>query len=312
MSTVTVIIPTYNREVVLPRAIESVLSQSFEMFELIVVDDGSSDDTESVVRSYNDSRVEYVGFESNRGANAARKAGVEAASGKYVAFLDSDDEWMPAKISKQVERFESEPDGVGLVYTGVRFVDEDGETVGVSKPKIEGDVSEEMLCDNFIGTFSAAMIDITLLEEVGLPNENIDSGQDWEYFTRCALTSEFRSVPEDLVIYHTDQNNRISHTHVPEKKYEVYRDIYKDEIAEFGALSQRKIIARHEFGLGYSSVQRGEYRRALGFFSKAVILYPFEMRYYVWVITCLGGERTYELMRYAKRRATRIKLSLFT
>ena len=109
MPTVSVVIPTYNRADVLPRAIDSALGQSVADIEVVVVDDGSTDDTEALVADYEDDRLRYVAHETNRGANVARNTGIEAADGEYIAFLDSDDEWKPTKLERQLERLEGEP-----------------------------------------------------------------------------------------------------------------------------------------------------------------------------------------------------------
>ena len=113
---VSVVIPTHNRADLLPRAIDSVLNQTYSNFEIIVVSDGSTDNTEEVVKSYSDkdSRIRFIGYSPARGGNIARNTGIEAAKGEYVAFLDDDDEWMPEKLKKQIKVMESNPD-IGLV-----------------------------------------------------------------------------------------------------------------------------------------------------------------------------------------------------
>jgi glycosyltransferase involved in cell wall biosynthesis len=108
--TVSVITPTYNHAEELPRAINSVLAQTFEDFEYIVVDDASTDDTESVVDSYDDERILYIRHEENMGGSAARNTGIEQARGRYIAFLDADDEWLPEKLAAQVECLEGRTD----------------------------------------------------------------------------------------------------------------------------------------------------------------------------------------------------------
>jgi len=100
--TVSVIIPTYNRAHLVGRAIRSVLNQTYQDFEIIVVDDGSTDNTEEVVKSFNDPRIRYIRHEKNRGGSAARNTGIRVARGEYIAFLDSDDEWLPMHISRKL------------------------------------------------------------------------------------------------------------------------------------------------------------------------------------------------------------------
>ena len=142
--TVSVIIPTYNRAHLLPRALESVLAQTFEDLEVLVVDDGSTDGTEAVVTGYDD-RVRYLRQPQNAGVSAARNRGLREARGEFVAFLDSDDEWFPEKLARQVERFRELPDRVGLLYCGVQFGRRPDREDWTFRPKHRGDVYETML-----------------------------------------------------------------------------------------------------------------------------------------------------------------------
>src|SRR5262245_7125063 len=110
---VSIIIPTYNRTGFLRAAVASALAQTLHDFEIIVVDDASKDDTERVLRHFEDSRITLIRHEINRGVAAARNTGVENAKGKYFAFLDDDDEWLPNKLNRQFELLESSPKLVG-------------------------------------------------------------------------------------------------------------------------------------------------------------------------------------------------------
>src|SRR4030042_5052103 len=106
MPTVSIIIPTYNRAHLVMRAINSVLDQSFQDFEIIIVDDASRDNTEKMVSGIRDKRIFYIRHEKNRGGSAARNTGIKQARGEYIAFLDSDDEWLPEKLEKQLKVLE--------------------------------------------------------------------------------------------------------------------------------------------------------------------------------------------------------------
>ena len=123
---VSVVIPTYNRATELPSAIESVLGQTYPSVEVIIVDDGSTDGTEALIQT-RFPRVRYL-RQSNRGPAAARNAGIKAASGPYIAFLDSDDRWMPQKLERQIGLLRERPE-VGLVFSTVRFVSRRGRPV---------------------------------------------------------------------------------------------------------------------------------------------------------------------------------------
>src|SRR4030066_2069221 len=148
---VSVIIPTYNRARFIERAIRSVLNQTYQNFEIIVVDDASTDDTEERVRRLlpNGRRLKYVRHDINRGAGAARDTGIKNAAGEYIALLDSDDEWLPEKLEKQLQVFkESRDEKLGLVYCGVVLI-KDNQKVGERLSKEKGYVFEKLLERNF-------------------------------------------------------------------------------------------------------------------------------------------------------------------
>ena len=117
MPKVSVVIPTHNRAGFLQAAIQSVLNQTFQDFEIIVVDDASEDQTTEIVRSFSDPRIRYMRHESNKGQGASRNDGIRQASGEYIALLDDDDEWLPEKLAKQVALLDSSPSQVGMIYT---------------------------------------------------------------------------------------------------------------------------------------------------------------------------------------------------
>jgi glycosyltransferase involved in cell wall biosynthesis len=117
--TVSIIIPTYNRSRLLARAVKSVLNQTYQNFELIIVDDASTDNTEEVVGSFNDERIKYVRHEKNKGEAVARNTGIKAARGEYIASHDSDDEWLHEKLAKRIRAFENCSPEIGVVYTAL-------------------------------------------------------------------------------------------------------------------------------------------------------------------------------------------------
>ena len=107
-SKISIVIPTYNRVDFLPKAIQSVLNQTYRNWEMIIVDDGSTDNTEEIVKGYKESRIQYIVHKYNLGLSAARNTGIKKSRGEYIAFLDSDDEWFPEKISCQMNIFQKE------------------------------------------------------------------------------------------------------------------------------------------------------------------------------------------------------------
>jgi len=115
---VSIILPTRNRCHLIRGAVESVLNQTFSDIEVIIVDDGSTDKTAQVVTNLNDRRIRYERLNESRGAPVARNIGISLAKGEYIAFQDSDDEWLPQKLEKQMQAFEVSKPEVGVIYTG--------------------------------------------------------------------------------------------------------------------------------------------------------------------------------------------------
>ena len=199
----SVVVPTYDRERVLPRALDSALAQTYEDFEVLVVDDGSTDGTAGLVAEYaaRDGRVRYLRQPQNAGVSAARNRGIREARGEFVAFLDSDDEWAPTKLERQVERFREAASEVGLVYCGVETVYEDGGG-WTFRPKHRGDVHRALLQKNVVHTGSGVVIRRSVTERAGLFDEGIPAAEDYEYWIRIARHVAFDYVAEPLLRYH--------------------------------------------------------------------------------------------------------------
>ena len=197
---VSVVIPTYNRATLLGRSIKSVLNQTFQDFEIIVVDDASADKTEEVVLSIGDPRIQYLKHETNRGGAAARNTGIKAAKGEFIAFQDSDDEWLSDKLEKQVKILANAPPNVGVVYTGFWRIQGDNKEY-IPGPAIqikEGNIYRELLKENFVTT-QAVLAKKECFQQAGVFDETLPRLQDWELFLRIAKHFEFRYVPEPLV-----------------------------------------------------------------------------------------------------------------
>ncbi len=199
--TISVIIPAYNRAQTLPRAIRSVFEQSFHDWEIIIVDDASSDETEQVVREWVGPRISYLRHAHNRGPSPARNTGIQAARGTFVAFLDSDDEWLPEKLANDIAVFRSHGDDLGLVYGGEFFLDAHGGQVKLV-PAIGGRVYDQLLARDFIGSCSRVTVRRSALETVGGFDEGLVNEEDWDLWVRIAKAFEIGFVPQCLVKRH--------------------------------------------------------------------------------------------------------------
>ncbi len=198
--TVSVIIPTYNRAAALQGAIQSVLNQTFEDFELIVVDDASTDNTHEVVKQIEDSRIRYICRDTNRGEAAARNTGIIQARGAFIAHHDSDDTWLPEKLEKQLERFKGQGDDVGAVYCRFEKVTPEEKSLfpGDWPGQKEGHLFAQLLESNFIGT-PTVMTRFACVETVGMFNESLRNVVDWEMWIRLAKRYRILFLDETLV-----------------------------------------------------------------------------------------------------------------
>jgi len=181
---VSVVIPTYNRAEIIGRAIRSVQAQTFEDWELIVVDDASEDETEEVVAAFEDTRIRYIQHVENRGGAAARNTGIRNSRGEYIAFLDSDDEWLPQKLEGQIRVFEKASESVGLVYTGM--IRKKDEYTKRKPPVYSGWIEEKLYLENVIGSCSVGVIKSNVTNEVGYFDKKLDSAQDKDYWLRVS------------------------------------------------------------------------------------------------------------------------------
>ena len=205
---VSVIIPAYNAEKFIAKTLESVLSQTYQNIEVLVVDDGSTDTTAEIVKSFTqkDSRVSLL-QQSNAGVAAARNLAILKSKGEYIAPLDADDIWYPRNLEKQVKCLNFSASSVGVVYSwSVDINEQDLLTGGFYNSSIEGEVYTALVYKYFIGNASSSLIRRVCLEKVGGYNcffklENAQGCEDWELHLRIAEHYQFKVVPEYLVGY---------------------------------------------------------------------------------------------------------------
>ena len=205
---VSVILPTYNRGWIVKEAIDSVLAQDFKDFELIVVDDGSTDNTPQSLDSYNQDLM--VIRQRNKGVSAARNRGIAAAGGGLIAFLDSDDLWLPRKLSSQVNFFNSNPEAVinqteeTWIRNGVRV------NPKTRHHKFSGMIFEQSLALCLVSP-SAVMMKRFLFDEVGLFDENLPACEDYDLWLRISWRYPVHLIETPLIIKrggHADQLSR--------------------------------------------------------------------------------------------------------
>jgi glycosyltransferase involved in cell wall biosynthesis len=198
---VSVIIPTFNRGHLIDNAIQSVLNQTFRDFEIIVVDDGSTDNTREVVSKYKD-KVVYI-FQENCERSSARNKGIKQSSGQFITFLDSDDLYLSDKLKVQVESMEQNPD-FGMSYSYSIWFDELGRYLHTWRDTLNGWIYPEMMLakHNRIAVPSV-MIRRSVIDTVGYFNELISTCEDYEYWCRIARKYQVLLIKKGLVVINT-------------------------------------------------------------------------------------------------------------
>jgi glycosyltransferase involved in cell wall biosynthesis len=199
MPQISVVIPTFNCAEYLATAIDSVLAQTFRDLEVIVVDDGSTDETRSVVGAYGD-RILYIRTE-NRGAASARNQGLQACSGEYLAFLDADDWWEPTKLAEQMSALADDGDA-GLVYCDMHVHYDDGTTLDSflsnKSYACSGYVFDQLMQSQFIFP-STVLLKMSCVREVGTFDESMQSLEDCDFLLRFCYRWKVAMVPKPLV-----------------------------------------------------------------------------------------------------------------
>lgn len=205
---VSAVIPVFNRPVQIKRAVDSVLAQTYRNVECIVVDDGSTDETLSVLKEYGD-RIKVIST-VNRGVSAARNTGVKNATGEYIAFLDSDDEWKPEKIEKQINYMTSQKYKVSQTNeTWIR----NGKFANQTKKHIKtaGDIFLQSL-DGCIVSLSTVVMEKTLFEKYGGFDEELAVCEDYDLWLRMSVNEKFGLIEEPLTIKYGGHSDQLSKT----------------------------------------------------------------------------------------------------
>lgn len=230
---ISVVIPTFNRQDTIIYCLNSVLEQTYKNLEVIVVDDCSTDDTVKTVRNCPDPRVRCVVLEKNSGAQKARNRGIKEAKGDWIAFHDSDDEWLPEKIERQVSELANESfDPWCFVYCNAYRYDK---TKGLKHirmlPVVEGEDKYSTLLQSPAPLFPTIITSKAALEKIGYLDEKVPSFQEWDTSIRLAKYCKIAHIKEPLMIYNVGSNDAISGNakkHVEGLNYIISK--YKNEI----------------------------------------------------------------------------------
>ncbi|SMC50185.1 Glycosyltransferase involved in cell wall bisynthesis [Desulfocicer vacuolatum DSM 3385] len=289
MMVVSVVIPTYNSGKYLVKALDSVFSQTFENYEIIVVDDGSTDNTRQIVQGYG-KRVRYF-YQAQSGPSHARNFGIRNAKGNLIAFLDADDVWMAEKLEKQVELFKRDAD-LGMVFTEHSLFDETGiYRREINKKKLlNGNLAANILLLSGVGT-PTVMVKKSVFDEQGMFEEFMVYAEDDNLWIRIAANYPVRLIDEPLVLVR-DHPCRLTRNK---------QDIFRNSLINIQLLCSRygsrvkkcvEPVVRKKKGLiyfdqGYYHYEMGSYLSALGAFFKALKNNSHDYRIFLFIFLCL-------------------------
>ena len=274
---VSVIIPTYNHAKYISHAIDSVFKQNYEHIEIIVVDDGSIDDTKSVIKKHYAKNLTYI-YQKNAGPSAARNKGIDYAKGEYVAFLDADDFWYSSKIEKQINIFYLDKN-VGLVGCGAHKIDENGNIIGNwSVLNLGGDkefVRYLYQKNDLFGGLSGALIKRECFTKTGGFDTSLRYGEDWDFFLKIAKKYKILFSKENLIkIRKFDREKTYKNTLLMKN---CMKKIIKRHVPK-----NKKIIILRAFSNMYTTLSKIAYENnkrinALIYALLSLIYYPYKI-----------------------------------
>jgi glycosyltransferase involved in cell wall biosynthesis len=276
---ISVIIPNYNYGRYLAQAIDSVLEQTYPHVEVIVVDDGSTDDSLNVLQSYGE-RIRWT-QQRNQGVSAARNRGIAESRGTLVAFLDADDVWLPTKLARQAALFNNP--AVGLVYCGLQYISSEGEPLGVDLSGRRGRVLKEMALLRGAAVLaggSSALVRRECFDRVGLFDTQLSTSADWDMWRRIACHYEIDAVREPLLLYR--QHGSAMHRNVDLFERDVLRafaNMFADPAAAEVHPLRRRCYGNLYLTLAGSYLHARRWGKCLHYAARGILAYPPALTY---------------------------------
>lgn len=279
----SIIIPTYNRASVLDRAIDSVLDQTYGDFEIIVVDDGSTDNTKQLVREYEDIRIRYLAHDENLGQNVARNTGIEAANGSLISYLDSDDVFTPDHLERVDAKFEELPSrfaGVITAYTDHHNNTKAKHTIYSGEIRLEDLLSGNMY--EGIGGLSILTFKSECIDDIGFHDERITKCTDWDFYLQILQEYSLYGLNEDLCIrFKQEDSVSLNSKNIIQGEMR-FLEKYSDILSGYNISLRRRNI-----GMAYATC--GEMPRARKVFARCILDYPYSLsNYRNFLLACLG------------------------
>ena len=271
---VSIVIPTYNRKHIISRAIDSVLNQTYDHFEILVVDDGSTDGTSEFLKNRYKKTIRVI-FQENQGASAARNKGIESARGKFVAFLDSDDQWLHTKLETQISFLEENP-SVALLCARTYRADNPSKVNTYLSEAITGDLFSTLYTHSFVST-PTVVVKKEVLEQVGGFDTRYVSAEDFDLWLKITRVYNCAFLPDYVAIVNRGGDNlskdKITlHYHA----ISILKKYFDKNIIPIN--KYKKVISDSYIALGRNYFKTGEKSLARKNFLKSFAVFPFRLR----------------------------------
>lgn len=293
MPRVSVIIPTYNRYNYLKNAIDSILEQTVNDLEIIIIDDASNDNTPSILRDFNDNRIKYIRHAVNKGGSAARNTGIKESSSEYIAFLDDDDLWLPGKLEEQLNLIKQLPPDFGAVSCDYYLTNNIGSLFKAETPLKQNDrymakskfsLSNDLLLNNYVGSTSQVLVKKLCFERVGNFDTELKSCQDLDMWIRIARVFKFTYVDKPLIIYRLHQHKISRDLNALIQGHEKLFDKYKSEY-----IKNRAAHCHIIFQIGIYYLRKSDIKIGRQYIIRALKLNPLNPKYYLYIAGSLLG-----------------------
>jgi len=300
---VSTIVPAFNAERYLGLAIDSILDQTYSNIEVLVVDNASTDTTAQVIKGYGD-KVRYL-REDTKGPAAARNRGLQESKGEYIAFLDSDDLWLPDKTERQV-RFLTEHPEYGIVYSQYEYIDENGELYDNKWGRVctqTGWVFEDLLRHELQIGIGTMMIRRSSLEEAGNFNEKLITAEDTDLFIRLAKYSQFGHIAGPVARYRSHKESLTKQQGVPRgtfKSLDYLVERYPELHPSKNSVMSYAYAVRH-FARGRGAFHKGDYQETRRQTLKAIKYRPLWLSVWPYLLGSFVPAKVIDLVRGLKR-----------
>lgn len=285
---VSVVLATYNRRHLLPDTVLSVLNQTFKDFEFIIIDDGSTDDTKSLIEGYQDPRIRFI-YTQNQGRSKARNYALSLVKGEYIAFIDSDDLFLPTKLQKQVEFLDSNPD-FGMIYTACDVIDDVGKKIPVVyEANVSGDIYYDVAFYLPVTVcLPTVIVRKSVLDKAGHFDETMVRFEDTDIWRRVSKITKIKAFPEILTTIRTHSDNQMEDPDILFTRMDYWIQKVLREDTQFDRKRQNDLAARAWFHYAYAVYHNLKYQNhTIKFIKAALKLSPSNKGYWKWYLKAL-------------------------